>query len=337
MATFTLSAHAERYISNGRSFGHFSEATASNKRKCLSSVERHLGVPVHELSLQQIRDWLDRLNLRTKKPLSDNARWNNFMALKSFFVWFADEGEVDDEILDWFFYSGDVRWRTKPMPCYSVDEIRRIFKAAAEDSARPAIAARNTMMLYFAYFLTMRISSITSLKLDAVYWDAGEGYTYFKGMGKQKFMLPRQIADPLRRYIECYRSKLFTKNPDQGFLFPSNRGGAITNEYCYEIMDKILNVVGIERSTSRGFHGLRRAGITHGVLVDRINLYFMMEISKQRAIQTIERYIVGSPELMRKAVEASSMKAVNRNTINKAERDYQESLRRKRLAREART
>jgi integrase len=317
----------ETYIREGEKIGHFTPGTARSYRNELLQAELHSGVPVHQMTVDQVEAYLSRPHFRSTpeapRALDRGTIWNSFMRLKHFLQWALDEYDVDLSVIK-HLEGKPFPFPTRKLPTYTVKEIDKIFTTMAERSARPWIAARNTMMVYFAYFLGLRISSIVSIKLDSVNWENGDYRALVKlKKGEQNLKMPKFLLHELRYYVDRYRHRIFIKNPDQGYLFPSNRGGRISPEWFCEIMDKVLTLAGIERKSYRGPHGIRGTGITHALTVDRLPFTIVRErIAGHAWAVTTEGYISPNDDDEKIGRRAYPHMGPNKHTLRKYIRDY---------------
>ena len=157
-----------------------SERTIDDAADVFYAVERSIGVEVADLTVANIVAFLkmdvrgggSKNTIQKGKPRSPRTNQKYFNKLRSFYTWMALEGlPTDPDVLDFFVkqsYSAD---RTPDDICYTPEEVERIFEAAASDF-HVSYSARNVLILAFAYYLCLRTSSITGIKLFDIEWDA---------------------------------------------------------------------------------------------------------------------------------------------------------------------
>jgi integrase len=294
-----LSEHAQAYLDDRVRDGKFSHLTMRSNRLVFLMAEKFLGgCPVHTMTARQIMGFINRPTERSVKAgapvgLSASSRYSQLQILKHFFVWLADREDVADEVLELVLKEGrenPAPWKPALMLAYSVEDVKKIIRAAQEDSGPPCVAARNTLMIQFALFMMLRYGSITSIMLDSIDWDTKTCRARVKLKDVQLVEIPDFLIGPLREYVSKYRHKIFKKCRDQGYLFPSGRGGRFSYCSCHMAMSKIVATAGVKRDFDRGLHGVRRTGITHAIEVYGIPPTVVKDIAMHSHIQTTLHY-----------------------------------------------
>jgi integrase len=300
---------ANEYLDTRLAEGRFNPKTAHAQAKIFSLAERMSGVPVEDMTVEHLRAFVHRRSVvprRRGQSLSFSSYWNAFSVLRQFYLWLDEEYEGIDPAVREMFASVPVKWKRDPMPCYSLEDVAKIYRTAAEKNS-PARGARNSLMVLFGYFLAMRISSIVSIRLESIDWDEATCWADVKGYEEQqRFDIPPAIMPLLERFVKVYRPKLFKKHSDKGFLFPSNRGDWMRPAHCCEMMQETVAKAGVNRTRYRGFHGLRGAGLTHAMTVDDINLRVVQIIAKHQSIDTTAGYINPTMEEIKQIQDRTS-------------------------------
>jgi len=116
-------------------------------------------------------------------------------------------------------------------------------------------------MLEVLYAAGLRVSELVRLKLSDFNFDAGFLRTLGKG-GKERIVPVGDSAiEALSAYLEQAYPKYKSKNPTTPFLFLSQKGGAMTRQNFWILVEKYGRRIGLASRLSP--HVLRHSFATH--------------------------------------------------------------------------
>ena len=206
---------------------HYSEATASSKRKYLKplvrwSVDRGITRPV-ELTrpiLERYQAWLFHRRKESGEPLSIASQRNHLTALKSFCAWMARQNyalynaasEIPIPRLS----------RRLPKFVLSAPEVERVLSLC---DLRTPLGIRDRAILETLYSSGLRRMELVALKLFDLDHDRGT-LMVREGKGRKQRTVP--IGERALRWIDKYCREVrpgLVVPPDEGHVFLTQRGG----------------------------------------------------------------------------------------------------------------
>lgn len=153
------------------------------------------------------------------------------------------------------------QWKILPKSL-ARDEVEKVLEASGGGIARPetALAVRNRAMLEVFYAGALRVSEITSLKLEDLKLDMG--YVLVRGKGDKERIVPfgRSAQEALSVYLHDVRPE-FAAGKNVPFLFIARGGKRITRQRVWQIVGAASLNTGRHASP----HMLRHSCATHMV------------------------------------------------------------------------
>ncbi len=147
---------------------------------------------------------------------------------------------------------------------------------------------KHKLLLSLAYGAGLRVSEITTLKVQDLYLE--ELTIHIKNAKGQKdriSVIPESLVNDLRNLIA---------GKTRGeFIFASERGGKLTTRTAQKIFEKALHDSCIKKDAT--FHSLRHSFATH-LLENGIDVRYVQELLGHQNIRTTQRYTqVTNPKL----------------------------------------
>lgn len=172
-------------------------------------------------------------------------------------------------------------------------EIDRIIAAVDGTSAK---ALRDSAMLEVLYSCGLRVSELTSLRLQDLFF--GEGYVRVIGKGDKQRLVPVSgvARERIHRYLEVRRAA----RAGEEVLFLNNRGGKLTRVMVFTILREAARRAGITKRISP--HTFRHSFATH-LLEGGASIRQVQELLGHESILTTEIYTHLDDSHLRQTVE----------------------------------
>jgi integrase/recombinase XerD len=156
-------------------------------------------------------------------------------------------------------------------------------------------ALRDRALLEVLYACGLRASEAISLQLADV--DLDDGIVRARGKGSKERLVPvgRAAVDALRTYVERGRPRL-VRDPDEVHLFVNFRGGRLTRQGLYKIIQKHARAAGLADRMSP--HTLRHTFATH-LLAGGCDLRSVQEMLGHADVATTQLYTHLSSERLK--------------------------------------
>ena len=269
-----LSANTvESYMRDLEQFAHF--------------VLRMWDVPPRKVESQMIERYMAWLYDRGCEK-SSQAR--ALSGLKSFFNYLLLTDAIESSPLEFI----EMPKFSRRLPdVLSTAEIDRIL--AAIDRTTPK-GVRDDAMLELLYSCGLRVSELTSLRMQDLFF--GEGYIRVIGKGDKQRIVPvsSTARDRIQRYLEERRSV----RTGEEIVFLNNRGGQLTRVMVFTILKQATRRAGIEKRISP--HTFRHSFATH-LLEGGASIRQVQEMLGHESILTTEIYTHLDREHLRRTVE----------------------------------
>lgn len=136
----------------------------------------------------------------------------------------------------------------------STDEIDRIIATVDTSTVK---GLRDQAMLEVLYSCGLRVSELTSLRIQDLFF--GEGYIRVIGKGDKQRIVP--ISAVARERIHRYLNKRPGARSNEDILFLNNRGGKLTRVMVFTILKEAAQRAGIHKHISP--HTFRHSFATH--------------------------------------------------------------------------
>lgn len=175
----------------------------------------------------------------------------------------------------------------------TIDEVDRML---ATLDIRVAKGCRDSAIIEVLYSCGLRVSELTSLRIDNLFF--GEGVIRIIGKGDKQRIVPVSSAarDKIQLYMEFRRPK-YSSEP---ILFLNNRGEPLTRVMVFNIIKRAAREAGIDKSISP--HTLRHSYATH-LLEGGANIRQVQVLLGHESISTTEVYTHLDRAHLRRVVE----------------------------------
>lgn len=162
----------------------------------------------------------------------------------------------------------------------SVDEIDTLLSTLDITTWK---GCRDSAIIEVMYSCGLRVSELTSLRIDDLFF--GEGFIRVVGKGDKQRIVPVSAAarDKIQLYLEFRRPK----RSSESTLFLNNRGTPLTRVMVFTIIRQAAALAGIDKQISP--HTLRHSFATH-LLEGGANIRQVQELLGHENIETTEIY-----------------------------------------------
>jgi integrase/recombinase XerD len=184
-------------------------------------------------------------------------------------------------------------------------EVKRLLESVSEGDP---IALRDRALLEVMYGCGLRASEAVGLDVNEV--DLRRGFVRPHGKGNKERIVPlgREAAVAVTRYLRSGRPELIGSRQQSG-LFVNFRGGPLTRQGLYKIIQRHAKQVGLEGRMSP--HTLRHSFATH-LLSGGCDLRSVQEMLGHADVATTQLYTHLSGERIREVYFKSHPRAVVR-------------------------
>jgi integrase/recombinase XerD len=176
-------------------------------------------------------------------------------ALRSFFRFLLLDGFIAHDPTETL--ETPKTWRALPK-YLTVDEVNQLLQQP--DLGTPQ-GIRDRAMLEVLYATGLRVSELVGLKLSDLNFEVGFLRTLGKGAKERIVPIGDSAIEATTAYLEQAYPKYKSKNPTTPFLFLSQKGGAMTRQNFWVLVEKYGKRVGLASRLSP--HVLRHSFATH--------------------------------------------------------------------------
>lgn len=269
-----LSANSvEAYMRDLRQFAHF--------------ILRMWDVPPRKVESAMIERYMAWLYDRGREK-SSQAR--ALSSVRSFFNFLMINDQIDASPAE--FVQSPKFGRQLP-DVLSTDEIDRIIATVDTSTVK---GLRDQAMLEVLYSCGLRVSELTSLRIQDLFF--GEGYIRVIGKGDKQRIVP--ISAVARERIHRYLDKRPGARSNEDILFLNNRGGKLTRVMVFTILKEAAQRAGIHKHISP--HTFRHSFATH-LLEGGASIRQVQEMLGHESILTTEIYTHLDNSHLRRTVE----------------------------------
>lgn len=269
-----LSANSvEAYLRDLRQFAHF--------------ILRLWDVPPRKVEAEMVERYMAWLYDRGREK-SSQAR--ALSSVKSFFNFLLINDQIDASPAE--FVQSPKFGRQLP-DILSTDEIDRIIATVDTSTVK---GLRDQAMLEVLYSCGLRVSELTSLRIQDLFF--GEGYIRVIGKGDKQRIVP--ISAVARERIHRYLDKRPGARSNVDILFLNNRGGKLTRVMVFTILKEAAQRAGIHKHISP--HTFRHSFATH-LLEGGASIRQVQEMLGHESILTTEIYTHLDDSHLRRTVE----------------------------------
>ena len=235
------------------------------------------GRSVQEIGPEDIEAYLGKVT--AADGLSKRSTARLVSALRNFFDWCIDEGELQENPCD----RVDAPKLGKYLPeVLSVEEVSAIMDSV--DLNAP-YGKRNRAILEVLYGCGLRVSEAASLRISHVHLD--EGFVDVVGKGDKQRLVPlgEMAADAIRAYLPERPSP--ASRADEDYLFLSRFGKPLSRVSLFNLVKDQAMAAGIRKEISP--HTFRHSFATH-LIENGADLRIVQEMLGHESILTTEIY-----------------------------------------------
>ncbi len=230
---------------------------------------------------------LDLLNdyiadLRGRKGYRDTTAARKVAAVKSFFTFLAQNGDIDEPPTESL---GSPRVG-RSLPKYlSEEDVALLLEEAGKSGT--AESRRDANILELLYATGLRVSELVSLNVQDI--DFQESYIRCWGKGsKERIVYAHDKAlNGLQEYLAGPRMSLVGSRKDETALFVNHRGERLTRQWVWNILKTYSKKAGINQKITP--HTLRHSFATH-LLQKGASLRHVQELLGHSSISTTQVY-----------------------------------------------
>ena len=235
-------------------------------------------------------------DLRSKKGYRDTTTARKIAAIKSFFAFLIEEGNLDNDPTESLVTPRP--GRTLPQ-ILSEEEVDRLLSPGRNDKAQENL--RDLALLELLYATGLRVTEMISLNLDDVNLD--EGYLRCFGKGSRErivYIYPKAIT-AIQDYIKNWRPKINGASKTKA-IFLNRRGERLTRQWVWAILKSRAKQANINKNITP--HVLRHSFATH-MLKGGAPLRHVQELLGHASISTTQVYTHLSNEHLREEYDKS--------------------------------
>ncbi|MBR9859896.1 site-specific tyrosine recombinase XerD [bacterium] len=230
------------------------------------------------ISEQEVRSFLSNLQ---SMGLSVRSTARVISGLKTFYKFLVSEDFIKSNPLQMV----ETPKLDKKLPeVLSHEEIMAIIGEI--DLSKPA-GERDKTIIMILYGCGLRVSELTALKINDIFFD--EGFIKVVGKGNKERLVPigKQTLNQIKYYIEAFRAKQKSSSESGGVLILNQRGSALSRVYVFKMLQKLAAQAGIKKKISP--HTLRHSFAT--VLIEGgADLRAVQQMLGHESITTTEIY-----------------------------------------------
>ncbi len=249
-------------------------------------------------SLETFADWLERrhqcedpqaitydliieyLETRKRDGLAAASIKLIVVAVKIFMRFLASRGHVTRDVAEVITLPRIERYLPETLNQMQVEQLLEHLPS------HDPLAVRNRAMIELLYSSGLRVSELTSSRLENL--DLEEGFIRVTGKGNKTRLVPvgARARDAIKTYLDSARPKLVGKKSGS-FIFLSNRGTSLTSMRVQQILKEVGANAGIDRPLHP--HMLRHSFATH-LLENGADLRIIQELLGHADISTTQIY-----------------------------------------------
>lgn len=269
--------------------GNTTEAYQNDLKGFSAFLMRHKISSFNEASRKDILNFLME---EKERGLSTATISRRLVAIKIFFRYLVDESLLSENITE--AMDSPKLWKILP-DALSKEEVNRLLAVGDQDSV---LDQRNRIMLQTLYGSGMRVSELTSLKIEDIKMEEGFIRCFGKG-GKERIVpLASSAQKSIQEYLDQIRP-LFEKDPTVREVFLTRRGKGFSRKSIWKIIKDMTVAAGINKTVSP--HTLRHSFASH-LLENGAPLRIIQEMLGHSDISTTQIYT---------HVDASRLKSIH--------------------------
>ncbi len=221
--------------------------------------------------------------------------------LRGFYRFSVDEGSLPSDP------TADLGARRTAQALPKALSEEQITKLLDSLTGADALSLRDRAIIEVLYATGARVSEVIGLNLGDV--DRSDGLLLLRGKGNRERVVPLgSYADAaIGQWLKIEgRTAMvpaqWQRRSDEGALFLSTRGGRLSRQSVFALLQRRAKVVGLETVISP--HVLRHSCATH-LLAHGADIRIVQELLGHRSIATTQRYTKVDPSHLRRAVLSS--------------------------------
>jgi integrase/recombinase XerD len=225
------------------------------------------------------------------RPVAPTTLGRKVACLRSFYRYLRLEGTIEHDP------TAELRPPRKPQSLPRVLTRDEVASLLSQPRGMEPLALRDRALLELMYACGLRASEAVGLELGDI--DLEEGLLCARGKGSKERLVPvgRQAVTAVRAYCRSGRP-LLIGNAVQPRLFVNRRGGALSRQGLYKIVQGHARRAGLERKMSP--HTLRHTFATH-LLAGGCDLRSLQEMLGHADLSTTQVYTHLSAERLKDA------------------------------------
>ena len=239
-------------------------------------LEAFEGFLPHEIKTEDLERYLSE---RIAEGLTKRSQARLLSALRSFFNWCIEEGDVKENPCDRI----DSPKLGKYLPAVlSVEEVDAVISSV---DTRTGKGLRDRAILEVLYGCGLRVSECTGLRISHIHLE--EGFVDVVGKGNKQRVIPlgEMAADAVRNYLPA-RPEPASRAFDD-ILFLNHRGRPLSRVSVFNLIKKQAMAAGIRKEISP--HTFRHSFATH-LIEGGADLRIVQEMLGHESILTTEIY-----------------------------------------------
>ncbi len=249
-------------------FLSYLEIECGLSRNTILSYGRDLRTFAGPLTRAAVQDFMSGLMTGRRRRASSIARAS--AALRSFLKYLGHEDLAQ-------FVLAPKKPRLLPHPLDG-DQVKDLLETDTQDR----LSSRDRALLELLYACGLRVSELSTLKLNDLNLDAGYLRCFGKGAKERVVPIGRKAVDALRDYLGGDRG-----DADCEFVFVSSKGGRLVRESIWRIVQKHARHAALRGRVYP--HALRHSFATH-LVEGGADLRYVQEMLGHSKISTTQIY-----------------------------------------------
>ena len=229
----------------------------------------------------QTRDIEVYLQSMAERKLSRNSQMRKMSSLRSFYRFLAKRKLIKVNPTQTIV----LRTEERKLPqFFYAPEMKQVISSLQGNTA---LTERNLALFELFYTTGMRVSEVSSLKINQVDFDLQMILVHGKGNKDRYVAFDDKTKSALQNYLENARPKLLGSKADQDFIFLNNQGQPLTDRGIEYIMQRTFNKAGISGKVHP--HELRHTFAT-AMLNNGADLRTVQELLGHENLSTTQIY-----------------------------------------------
>ncbi len=245
---------------------------------CYFEHLKSAGLPAWEQITR--RHILDFMSAERRRGIETVSLARRLVAVKVFHRFLVQERFTLEDVTS--VLESPKLWKKLPQ-FLTHQEMERILKTPEAQSSK-ATRLRDGAILELLYATGMRVSELTSLRLEDLSLE--NGFIKCRGKGSKERIVPlgRHAVDACRAYLEKVRPK---QNPVTSSVFIGRAGKALTRQSVWHLVRRSAKTAGIQKTLKP--HTFRHSFATH-LLEGGADLRIVQELLGHADISTTQIY-----------------------------------------------